>query len=196
MKKILLPLLAVALIGAAGCSSLQIRTQQADGVDLRQYKTFNFDQTPDPNRDRVDFSEINQKYVRDAITKELRARGYSKSKHPDLLISLYLKVEDKQEVVRTPVDYGRPGYYYGGSGYYGYYSGYRHDWNHAYTVNYTLGTLIIDFVDIQKEQMVWQGVAQDLLPNPPAKNPKPIIENIIKKVFKSYPAAGGGAKMP
>ncbi len=192
MKKILLPLLAMSLLIAAGCSSLQVETKQADGVDMSQYKTFNFDTTPDPDKDPVLFSEINQKYVRDAITKELRAKGYSKSNNPDLLLSLYLRVEDKQKVVRMPGSYSGPRYY-GGYGYYGYYSGYQYDEATTYTVNTTIGTLIIDSVDTQKNELVWQGIAQDVLKGP-SSDPQKIVESVMKKVFKKYPPAAGSTK--
>ncbi len=192
MKKIILPILVISLLISAGCSSLQVKTRQADGVDMSQYKTFNFDTTPDPDKDPVLFSEINQKYVRDAITKELRAKGYSKSKNPSLLISLYLKVEDKQEVVRMPGSYSGPRYY-GGYGYYGYYSGYRYDEATTYTVDTTIGTLIIDSVDTQKNELVWQGIAQDVLKGP-SNDPQKIVESIMQKVFKKYPLAAGSTK--
>jgi len=192
MKKTLLPLLALSLLIAAGCSSLQVVTKQAEGVDMSQYKSFNFDQTPDPDKDPVLFSEINQKYIRDAITKELRAKGYHKSKKPNLLISLYLRVEDKQEVVRMPGSYSGPRYY-GGYGYYGYYSGYRYDEATTYTVNTTIGTLIIDSVDTQKNELVWQGIARDVVKGP-SNDPKKAIESIMQKVFKKYPLAAGSSK--
>lgn len=178
MKKIILPILALTLI-ITGCSTLKVFTNLADGADMSTYKSFNFSPADKTEVASTYFSEINQNRVKEAIAKELATMGYTISTKPDLMISIFLKVQDKQEVVSS--------YPYAGRGdFIGIYGGYRYEPSSTTVINYTEGTLIIDLVDTSKNQLVWQGVAVDTI----SRNSKNAAENIndaIAKVFLQFP---------
>ncbi len=177
MKMKILTLLVITAV-FSGCSTLEVMTTKADGTDLSQYKTFGFSLKKPPVANPAYFNEINQNRVKKAISSQLANRGYKVDENPDLVISIYLKIEDKQSVVTYPT-------YYGGRGYYGYYGGYSHAWNST-TINYTQGTLIVDLVDSEKQKLIWQGVAADTV-NGKGKNTGKKINEAITKMFKEFP---------
>ena len=180
MKKISLSGLIIAALIVSGCSTTNIITNHSKDVDMAQYKTFNFVPITKNNHDLVYYSEINQRMVRDAIAKELTERGYTPNKQkPELMIHIYLKVQEKQQLVTS--------YPYAGRGdFIGIYGGYRYEPVNIHSVDYTEGTLIIDFVDTAQNKLVWQGVAIDSLKENNKKR-KERIDKVIKKVFEKYP---------
>ena len=178
MKKIILPILALAVI-ITGCSTLKVFTNLADGADMSTYKSFNFTPADKTEVASTYFSEINQNRVKEAIAKELATMGYTIAEKPDLMISIFLKVQDKQEIMTS--------YPYAGRGdFIGIYGGYRYEPNAITAVSYTEGTLIIDLVDTSKNQLVWQGVAVDTISRN-NKNAEQKINDAIEKVFLKFP---------
>ena len=178
MKKTTLSLLAITFI-LTGCSNLQIITDQAEGVDMSKYKTFNFSPADKSDNACIYFSEINQNRVKEAIAKELAGKGYTIAKNPDLMISTFLKVQEKQNVT-TPYPYAGPGDFIG------IYGGYRYNSGHVNIIDYTEGTLIIDLVDTGKNELVWQGIAIKTI-DKNSKKAEKNINNAIEKVFKEFP---------
>ncbi len=60
-----------------------------------------------------------------------------------------------------------------------------HGWNDVMVENYTKGTLVIDLIDAETNQLVWRAYAQETLKSEP-KNRKAIL-NATEKAFKRYP---------
>ena len=177
--KTTLSLLAIIFV-LTGCSNLQIITDQVDGIDISSYKTFNFSPADKSDTACIYFSEINQNRVQVAIAKELATKGYTLAKNPNLMISTFLKVQEKQNIT-TPYPYAGPGDFIG------IYGGYRYNPSHVNIIDYTEGTLIIDLVDTGKNELVWQGVAIKTIKKNSKKSEKN-INTAIEKVFKNFPA--------
>jgi hypothetical protein len=177
MKKITLSLLALTII-LTGCSSLRVITDQAKNVDMSKYKTFGFAPLEKSKVTPIYFSELNQRRVREAIAKEMAAKGYTMAENPDLKISIYLKIQDKQSVVSS--------YPYAGRGdFIGIYGGYRYEPASVNIIDYTEGTLIIDLVDTAKNTLIWQGVAIDTI-HQNSKHAERNINRAIEKVFQNF----------
>ena len=179
MKKTTLSLLAITLI-LTGCSSIQIITDQAANVDMSKYKTFNFSPADKSDDACIYFSEINQNRVKEAIAKELATKGYTIAQKPDLMINIFLKVQEKQNIT-TAYPYAGPGDFIG------IYGGYRYNPSHIDIIDYTEGTLIVDLVDTGKNELVWQGIAIKTI-DKKSKKAEKNINTSIEKVFKEFPS--------
>jgi len=189
-----------ALLSSCG-SSLKIVSDYNGGLDFSQYKTYNFHK-PDPDSVKTEMSisptiinQLNQRRLEAAIDEEMYLRGYSMSETPDILISYYVKVENKTETTATTYgNYGSP--YYGGYGYYGYYGGYGYGqtYTDVNTYEYKYGTLIIDLVDTKANELMWYGAASKALEDV-ARNPEATINYIVTKLFNNYRFLAG-QKLP
>ena len=183
-------LISVVLILNSCTSSLNVVADYNGDLDFSRYTTYNFLR---PNPDSLKkhkainptiINQLNQRRLEAAIDEEMYLRGYSLSETPDILISYYVKIEDKTETTATTYnDYGAP--YYGGYGYYGYYGGYGHAYTDVSTYDYKYGTLIIDLVDAKANELMWYGAASKALEDV-SRNPEATINYIVTKMFNEY----------
>ena len=99
--------------------------------------------------------------LQQAAAREMEARGYTKSDNPDLLLNFKGKLEEKTDIQSTPAPYYGPSYGYHGLG--------RHLGLHGYggtevtTRRYNVGTLVMDVIDREKRQAVFQGGLEDVV---------------------------------
>ena len=146
--------LLFATVFLNGCASgPDIRSDYDPNVDFSQYKTYNFF---DPlGIDNPGYSTIYGSIFRNALSREMEARGYVKSDNPDLLLNVSARLQDKTKVST----YSNPSPYYGyRRGYYGAWGGYGYNTS-THVDQYTEGTVNVDMVDVRAKQMVWEGVA-------------------------------------
>jgi len=69
--------------------------------------------------------------------------------------------------------------------------GYRADWTQSGAVtvdSHVAGTLVVDFVDAEDNQLVWRAVAAATIDRNPKKNRK-TVEEVLRKMFVSFPPA-------
>lgn len=181
--------LGITLLSSCG-SSLKIVADYNGDLDFSQYRTYNF-LRPDPDSLQKDMAksptiinQLNQRRLETAIDEEMYLRGYSMSETPDILISYYIKIENKTETTATTYgNYGSP--YYGGYGYYGYYGGYGYSYTDYQTYDYEYGTLIIDLVDAKAHELIWYCAASKALEDV-SRNPETTINYIVTKMFDNY----------
>jgi hypothetical protein len=96
------------------------------------------------------------------VDKGLAARGYTKveGKTPDFYVVYHVTSVQKTDV-RHYTDWGfgtayRPGY--------GYYVGWPgNPVTYAVLDQYRVGALILDFVEVRRDQLVWRGVASSVI---------------------------------
>jgi hypothetical protein len=107
------------------------------------------------NYETFDFYQINNSsdspYMDDlkaAIVDELQQKGYRQESQPDLLINIGTNVEEKVQTRET--DY-RDIRYMGQRNY---------NWQSEEVIvnQYREGTVVLDFVDADSQELVWQGV--------------------------------------
>ncbi len=191
IKLLLFSLLITSITLLSSCgSSLKIVADYNGDLDFSQYKTYNFHR-PDPDSlqkhksmSPTIINQLNQRRLEAAIDEEMYLRGYSMSETPDILISYYVKIEDKTESMATTYgNYGSP--YYGGYGYYGYYGGYGYSYTDYQTYDDKYGTLIIDLVDAKANELIWYCAASKALEDI-ARNPETTINYIVTKMFNNY----------
>lgn len=163
----------VLLIILAGCSGIRVSTDYDRKADFTKYKTFNFSKEVD----KVTLNDLNRRRLKEAITKEMEAKGFLLAATPDLLVNAFLKGRTKYTATATTDNFGGPFMYYRG-------------WGHSNTyvdVNKSVeGTIFIDVIDVQDKKLIWEGVAEGLV-NPRTETREANLNSIVQMIFKSFP---------
>lgn len=189
MKKLGLLVIVSSIFLSACSSGLKVRSDSDPTADFSQYRTFNFF---NPMGIEGGFnSPIFGEHYRAALTGELQRRGYKMADKPDLLINVSMRADDQVRIrsytspYMTGGYYGRPGGAYGGS---------------ALGVGVSLGprvskttevTVFIDFVDLKKHQVAWQGVTVVKADDKVAQQLRNAIFTSVDMVLKEYPHTAG-----
>jgi hypothetical protein len=174
-----LVVLALVLAVGACATKPQIRTQTAPELNVLQYQTYGFVEHPDT--DKATYTTLTTRYLKDAVNREMLARGYTQSEKPDLLVNFTVGSKDKVESTPGPnvgVGYGRWGWR--GVGW-----GVGIGDRDVRTV--TEGSLTIDVVDHNKSELVWSGTAEGRLTKQALKKPQPAIDSAVTAIFAKYP---------
>ena len=117
---------------------------------------------------------MNQRFRR-AIESELVSRGLQKttSGQPDLFVGYQVALDDR-------VDYQTVNNYWGTDwGYRGVYGGGVMG-TRTYSIEYTVGTLVIDLFDASRRELVWRGAGEGRVNA--ARNPQERQEQINQAV--------------
>ena len=187
VRLILLTCIAALISGCA--SKPKIETDYDHSVDFSQYKTYAFFNPmgiENPN-----YSSIYGSIFRDAISKEMESRGYTKSDNPDLLINVSGRLQDKTKVTTTSDPYMSGGYYGYRRGRYGAWGGYGYG-TQTHVSNYTEGTVNVDMVDRVQKRMVWEGVAVGRVNEKrTSEETRTNIYAGIQEMFSGYPFRAG-----
>lgn len=172
--KILDRILALLLcILAMSCSSVKVTSDYDKQAKFADYKTYQF--TEESNR--LPINDLNRRRLLEAVSKELAAKGFTKSDNPDALVDLVVKVQNKQ----TTTAY---------TNYYG--TGYAYRWGGGFTStninveDYTEGTLFIDLIEAKNKQLVWQGRATGVLSDNTEKRGD-LINEAVRNIMTKYP---------
>ena len=140
--RLLAAVVVISALALAGCASMNVSSYVERGVDLTQYRTYNWAPadrlaTGDP---RLDNNPFFQERVQTAVERQLASRGFEKATSPDLLIHYHASVT--QDI-----------YIGGGERRDGYCEDCRPE-------VYDAGTLLIDLVDARTDRLVWRGWAK------------------------------------
>lgn len=172
----------ILVVGLTACSSSRVVTDYDKNVDFDNYETFGFYK---PGIDSVSISDLDKRRIIKAIDTALSAKGMTKSKEPDLLISFFTESAENINVRQNY--YGGWGWYdpwYWGPAPYGPYGYY----NRAYTSRNTEGTLYIDLIDGEKRMLIWQGVSTGTLkPDGSVDEKTENINKIVQRILDEYP---------
>ena len=177
------------LLTLAACQSVPlIRTQTAPGVNLAGYHTYGYMEKL--GTDYGGYTSITTRFIRDAIDREMRARGFEKSATPDLVINFTIHKRDKvQSTFGTNVGVGFGGWRHG----FGYGWGGMDFGNNGNVETVTEGTLTVDLVDSGKRELVWTGSAVRTLDSRVMDQPQQSIDQAVNLIFAKYPKLAGAA---
>jgi hypothetical protein len=173
-----LALAGLALMLAACASGPQIRTQSAPALDIQKYQTFGFVERPDT--DKSGYTTLTTRFLKEAVSREMQSRGYTRSDTPDLLINFSVGSKDKVEGSSWPdvgLGWGRWSRGWGWGGTFG--------GRDIRTV--TEGSLTIDVVDQQHRELIWSGTAKGRVTSKAENDPQPAIEQAVAAIFSKYP---------
>jgi hypothetical protein len=196
MKNILLVFLSLFL--AIGCiinkKPPYVEADRALDVDFTQYQTFAWLPTPDTaNTSTIYDSEIIKSMARNAVEDELQKRGYELDpENPDILILVHTMYERDVDAEPTNLygNYGYfvPGFYTGPPQNYFYrqFSGIPQVNSHGIrTVEYTEGTVVVDIIDRERQELVWRGWSQEEERDPRVMENS--LDRYIAYIFDEYP---------
>ena len=151
MRKMGWMITAIAAVAVAGCATITVSSHIERGINFADYVTYDWgppDNLPvgDP---RLDNNPFFNDYLQGAIEKKMDAKGFARvaaGQQADLLIHYHASVNQKLDVYEVDNEYG---YCYGDC--------------QPQIVDYELGTLIIDIVDVKTNKVVWRGWAQEAM---------------------------------
>jgi hypothetical protein len=157
MKKAWVYTAFMAFLVACG-SSIKVTSDYDKEYDFADVKTAEYFGWAE-NSNQI-MTPFDQERIEKAFRIEFEKRGIQlvEQGKGDIIVSLYIVTQQKQETTATTTTTGM-GYGYGG--YYGYGPGYG--WGSGYstttynTYDYTEGTLLVSVFDAEKEQLVWQS---------------------------------------
>lgn len=175
MKK--LSILIIACCTA--CSSVNIKgVSKADDFAISKYKTFSFFEVISEGNAIGPNSETNLKLLKEAITKQMEAKGLKLSgDNPDLLVNIGVVVAEQVQTRET--SFTQPG----DRTYYMNQRNYSWQSQQVEVGKYREGTVIVHLVDRVKNELVWQGSAESVLPEK-QKNVPALIEEAMTKLFE------------
>jgi hypothetical protein len=171
--------LTAALLVACAASGPTIRSQVDPSANFSAYQTFGFfDEMPGQQALYASFVD---QYIKEAIVREMYARGYRQEANPQLLVNFHRQSKDKVKVTQTAAP----------AGYYGYRRSF-YAWGAGTTVttdvdSYREGTLNIDVVDAAARKLLWEGIAIARISEKIRENPKPTIDGAVNEMFAEFP---------
>lgn len=178
---LLYALVAIALSACA--TGPTIRSNADPGTDFSQYDSFAF--VPELESEDLGYQSFLVQYLKEAITREMTARGYTYSEeNPGLLVNFYVNTQEKIQSRSTPT---------AGGGYYGYRRGYYGGWGGYETTvtQYTQGTLSIDVIDAARKQLVWEGVAVGRIRQSTLDDVQGAVNRVVPLIYQEYPYQAG-----
>jgi hypothetical protein len=194
MRSLHISSLTVGFVAAAllaGCASQpKVLSDYDKSADFARYRTFGF--VTQVGADSTEFKSLAVQTMQAAATRQMEMRGYTLSDNPDLVINFTGKIEEKADVESVPAPYYGPGWGYGG--FYGApYGGWGAGGTQVTTRRYNVGTLVVDVVDREKRQAVFQGSVSDVVTKEMMANREAAITGAVNRIFASYPFVAGRA---
>lgn len=179
--------ISVLLVGACilvGCATgPKIHAVYEPGINFNDYKTYAFVDELAPKGEQG-YRTLTNKYLHNAIRKELNSRGLTETQNADLLINFNVSTKEKLTSTTSPTPLSS---YYNFRGGYSYGMGYGTE---TRVSQYTEGTLNIDVVDASQKQLIWEGVAVGKLKQPKENQLRSEIFGVVQQIFVRYPVAG------
>jgi len=179
MRNALALLCSIFLITACNTSYKLLKTKKEETFKLSDYPTYGFYDIEAKGDTISKNFEKNVGIIKDAIAKNLQARGLDEARDPSLKINIALNVQEQLQTRQTdfrtdglPRYMGQP----------------RYSWKseEVVTGKYREGTIVIDLVDAANNRMVWQGGASGIIPEK-TKNFTEDINQVISEVVAKIP---------
>lgn len=181
MRKIYLILLALFTISLVSCSYVSVTSDYDIDADFSKYKTYQWKDGKKVNPDDIlQGAAIVRKRIMVAVDKNLEGKGFTKLKdgEPDMFVLIHAGVKEKMNI--TDWGYGYGGWYGGPYGGYG-----SRNIDVSY---YEEGTVFIDFVDNEKDELVWRGAGTGIVKN--YSNPEEreiVVRDYVTKIMANFP---------
>jgi hypothetical protein len=180
-----------ALLVLAGCATGPRISAEADPrVDFSRYHTFAFYSPLAVEKEG--YSSPTSERMKAAVRTQMESRGYAyvADGKPDLWVNINAYMERRTDVTATPyVDYG---YYYS-------YRARRYVavpfWRDRTDVyRYTEGTVNVDLVDVERNALVWEGIAVGRVAKLKPADRDARIDSTMADIFARYPYRAGSGQ--
>lgn len=180
----------LVIVAVSGCSGITVSQDYDKDVDFAAFKTFIWKVDPDARQeDEPEMSPLVATRIRNAIERELKARGIAYSEmSPDIQIDYNLKVESKisSSNVGTTIGVGTGGYGHVGGVVISTAPDIR---------QYDEGTLYIDFYTSSDLKLVWRGISSQVIDK--HEEPDKVTQQInlnVQKILEQFPPTDKGAR--
>ncbi len=196
MKKNHLILIAIVFT-LTGCYSAvyKYKAEKTKGVDFKKYKTYAFTPTRDTSfKKMVDKKKLERALAAVAI-KELTDRGMVlDTLNPDCLFTYTLVMKESYDVGQKPPEiynvYSYAAPYPGQNQIYYYRADYGLPPTYSGGLDVTTfrdGSLVIDMIDRQTNQVIWRSSAQGKTTEQERKGVKTTVDTVVPPMFKKFP---------
>ena len=179
----------IAALWLAGCETgPEVRADYDKAADFGKYRTYNF--VAATGTGSTDAKSLAQQILQNAASREMESRGYTKADNADLLINFKGKIEEKTDIESTPAPMYGAGWGY--RGWYGApYGAYGYGGTEVSTRRYNVGTLVMDIVDREKKQVVFQGGAEQVVSKKMLEDRETLLNGAVASIFAKYPFRAG-----
>jgi hypothetical protein len=183
LKHSLIYSMLITAFSACAVGSLSVVSDYDRDADFSDYETFywtdNFQMENGDMKESLFYNSLIKKRLKQAIQDELEARDYALNPiDPDLLVDSRVIV---QETTRASNYYPYP--------YYGYYP-WGYNYAYPFAVEKKEGGVVIDLIDKDRRQLVWQGFAPDVI-RAATEDKQREIRLAVAKIFAQYPYRAG-----
>ncbi|MBT8218412.1 MAG: DUF4136 domain-containing protein [Bacteroidia bacterium] len=163
---------AVMILFVASCATMyHVYSDYERNIDFTEFKTYKV--VNHENGFPVGASPIDKQRIRRAINYEMQAIGYQPSDNPDILVSWFVKIENRKGVNVYRDYYGRWRYR-----------------QYLSVYDYKAGTLVVDLIDQNTNDVVWHGKTYESILDR-ASNREKKIKNVVREIFGQYMADTG-----
>lgn len=191
---------ALALLLAACATTPRVEVAHDPEADFARYRTFGFQEPLRTDRAEGTRTVLSQ-VLRNLTRAELESRGYRYAESgADLLLDFSVDTREKVESYpdhRVGIDYRMHPYYHPHyrPRYYPHYHPRYSVWGGYDQVRirqFTEGTLHVDVVDVARDQLVWEAVAQERLAGDDFVYAQDDVRAAITEIFARFPRRVAG----
>lgn len=189
-KNTLFVLLCVTLAGCATPKPAMIDYDRS--VNFSQYQTFSFFTEPQtaPDEAPTDYDPLLAQHFKAAIRREMSALGYQEvTDTPQLWVNYLTNVTSRQDIRSSPFRFNVG---------FGHFSrntavslGFPVVGAPVEQVNYQVGTLVIEVIDVAAKRVIWQGGVEGRLSRKAMQQPQQAIDETVNLIFQRYPTRLG-----
>lgn len=184
--KAIIYLVLVGMIFTISCSSVKVHSDFDGSVDFTKFKTLEYMGWAEES-DKI-LNQLQRDRIEKAFGKEFESRGYTGvEENGDIVVSLFIVVDQKTSVTAYTNHYGMGGYGYGAGWGWGYGGMGMSASTTTYSESdYLEGTLVLDVFDSKTKKLIWQSVGQKTIDENP-KNSERNTAYVAEKMMKPYP---------
>lgn len=169
-------LVALLLLGFTACSSISTTSDYNPGIDFSSYSTFTIYNGVIKDS-KLESAPLAKKRVLEAINNEMQKKGFTPADSADASIIIFAQVGTTEKMNVTDYGYGYGGWW--GPNPYG---------RNIDVSYYTQGSLVIDFVDNEKDELVWRGIGTAALQDQGTPEERQaFIDEAVAKILSQYP---------
>ena len=170
-------LLALLVLAAACGPMIDVRSDYDPSADFLQLRTYAWLQTPSnaPRDPRIN-NDLLDSRVRSAVNDELHGRGYTEAtENPDFRVAYHVVLREKVAAAAFPTSYG-----YG--------LGRFPAETDVRVATYEEGTLLLDVVDGDTNELIWRGAASTRIdPDRTPQERTALIRQAVEEMLAKFP---------
>jgi hypothetical protein len=167
----------ILLMAITACVPVRITTDQPEGASLLGFETYNFYEVEFQSYDSIPYNKESMDFLLDEIRDQMLEKGFAISDNPDLFLNVGVMVTKYEQTRETDPRFDMN--YLGQRNY-------RWEREEIVTGVYEEGAVIIDFVDVENNNLVWQATAIGLLTDDVEKM-RERTSHAITRIFKKMP---------